>query len=177
MLLINSEAVYHVELFPPSSVLALPTLLSFGPAPPQVALLTAPSRPEPPSFLTAPHTATLAAEMSPATARWEKEKHSIYLLLHSYKRNKHRMSQRYLNEQLIHVTMDFLSFLAFSFPLCYSYDKPTYTSGLKTDCKQLEQRLSHLVCTRPTTMEPLSCLQTFSTAIIQILLIMIVNVE
>lgn len=81
------------------------------------------------------------------------------------------------NEQSLHATIDFLSFLAFSFPLCYLYDKPTYATGLKPGCKQLEQRLSHLVCTRRTTMEPLSCLQTFSNAIIQILLIMIVDVE
>lgn len=108
------------------------------------------------------------------TAHWEKEKHFIYF---RKKCNKRWISERYLEEQLFHLTMDFLSFLQFSLPLCYSYDKPTYATGLKTDCKQPEQRLSRLVCTRPTTMEPLSCLQTSSTAIIQILLIMIVNVE
>lgn len=62
----------------------------------------------------------------------------MYLLLHSYKRNKHRMSQRHPNERVFHVAMDFLSSAALSFPLCYSYDKPTYTTVLKTDCTQPE---------------------------------------
>lgn len=112
-----------------------------------------------------------------ATALCQKQKHLIYLQLYSSKGNKHHpKSLRYINEQLLLVTMGLLSSVAFSLPLCYSHDKPTYATGLKTDCKQPEQKLSHLVSTRPTTMEPLSCLQTSSTAIIQILLKVMVNV-
>ena len=128
-------------------------------------------------LLPAPYSLMLAVAMRSSNCPLGKTKAFYYLLLYSCKCNKDRMSQRYLTEQLFHVTTDFRSFVAFSFPLCYSYVKPTHATGLKTDCKQPEQRLSHLVCTRPTTMEPLSRLQTFSTAIIQILLIMIANVD
>lgn len=167
LLPIHCEAIYHVELFPPPAVLKLPTLRTLWSS---TSTSCSTHRRFPPRALQLPHGTREPQRWlrgpAAATARGEKEKHFIYRLLYSYKRNKHRMSPRYLSEWLLHVTMDFLSFVAFSFPLCYSCDKPTYATGLKTDCKQPEQRLSHLVCTRPTTMEPLSCLQTFSTAII-----------
>lgn len=132
LLLITSEAIYHVELFPPSAVLQLPTL----PAPwsststscsahclfPPRALRLPPSTLEPWHRLWGP---------AAATAHLEKEKHFIYHLLYSYKCNKHRMSLRYLNEQLVHVTMDFLSFVAFSFPLAIHVINPLTLLVLK----------------------------------------------
>lgn len=152
-------------VLPPSAVLTLPTL----PSP-----WSSPSTSSSTRCLFPPRALRLPHSWSPDTGRGDQQQQlpagkqkSILFTFYSTAANV-------TNERLLHATIDFLSFLAFSFPLCY---KPTYATGLKPDCKQLEQRLSHLVCTRPTTMEPLSCLQTFSNAIIQILLIMIVDVE